>query len=238
MRAVIVTNPNLRNQTVYADHLKAGFERHGLEAEITSKVHRQGDVTVVQGPHYALKEHTGGKNVLFLNRCFYFDDFDNVSIGWLNSDGSRFFLNDWKTEPNGDLPELKPLKTRNYAAIVFGDYNRDASEEVRIVRKQWSAGYFKAHPASSDCTLPRGIMPVDWDLRTCWKMADAAVGHQTTALVDARINGLEVISTDRNHVVQGSGDRESWLIRLSWAQWHHSHIRDGAFFEHLKDGML
>jgi hypothetical protein len=111
---VIHTNLALEHQTIYAGWLAEGFRRHGLEAQITSVVDQPGDFHVVQGPHYALNHWRGQANVLYLDRCFWGDAFEYTTIGWLNGDGSRVFPAPGGA--NGELPELRPLKTRGYSA--------------------------------------------------------------------------------------------------------------------------
>jgi len=224
---VIHSNPNLANQIESSQWLKQGFERHGLECEITADRHKAGDVHVVQGPHYALDEWYGKPNVIWLDRCFYGDSRYDLSIGWLRPDGSRDFRNADKTEPNGDWPRLKPRKKQNKRAMIFTDYG-----QLSLSMWQWAEGKYevlehRAHPAEhpEESRAP---------LEAIWERMDVAIGHSSTVLVQAVINGLEVISFDPRHVVQDlDGDRQAWMTRLSWAQWHYKQIINGDWIDHL-----
>jgi hypothetical protein len=233
MAVIIHTNLALENQTLYADWLAQGFRRHGLEAVITGDATRAGDLHVVQGPHYAFEVWRGRENVLYLDRCFWGDAFEFVTIGWLNADGSRAFPDPGGT--NGDLPELKAQKTRGYSTIVFGDYRRDPAPEIRLARKSIGSVYYRPHPSSPPHTV-EALTPA-WTLAECWSIGDRAIGYATGVLIQARIAGLEVISTDSRHVVNDSEDREEWIRRLSWAQWHYGQVRDGQFWEYLCEGI-
>ena len=238
---VIHTNPHLANQVESADWLRQGFEAHGLQAEVTADRDKRGDVQVVQGPWYALDTwlpHSERHPVLWLDRCFYGDARFDLSIGWLRPDGSRDFCNDDKTEPNGDLPELLPRKSREYSVIVFGDYGRDMTETVvRLRHERNGALYFRPHPQDAGRTVP-AAMSLNCDLEGVWALGDLAVGHSSTVLVDAVVHGLKTESTDPRHVVQRlNGSRKRWLEWLSWSQFHADQIKAGDFWEHLSEGI-
>ena len=230
MKIVIHSNPYLANQIESAGWLKQGFDRHGLDCEITADKHKAADIHVVQGPHYAFNEWLGKPHVLWLNRCFYGDSRYDLSIGWLNANGSRDFKNQDKTEPNGTLPELQPMKTKQESAVVFGDYNQEVQARHWLVdaREKYSPVYLKYHPASSQ------QHNFNLRIKDAWQRCDVAIGGESTVLVEAAIEGLHVISHDFWHVVQDiCGDRQSWLTRLSWCQWNHRAIQNGDFWEHL-----
>jgi hypothetical protein len=80
-------------------------------------------------------------------------------------------------------------------------------------------------------------MSPPWTLADCWAIGDIAVGHATGVLIQAVINGLMVFSTDPRHVVNDCADRAGWLRRLSWAQWHHTDIQNGKFWEYLRESI-
>lgn len=236
---VIHSNPHLANQRESAQWLRRGFEAHGLQAEITADRHLVGDVQVVQGPWYCLDYWTprsAEHPVLWLNRCFYGDARFDLSIGWLRPDGTRNFLNDDKTTPNGAPPELRPRKQSRRAVVVFGDYGRDMAADVADARTQFDAVYYRPHPRERSRAVP-GAMSLNCDLEQIWALGDVALGHSSTVLVQAVIAGLEVRAGDPRHVVRGlNGSRRDWLTRLSWAQWSHEQIIAGNFWEHLHEG--
>ena len=131
----------------------------------------------------------------------------------------------------GDLPELKPKKTRRDCAIVFGDYGMNPKQLVQFSRLQFGRTYFKPHPAEQGQVSP--VLAPKWTLEQCWEIANVAVGHSSTVLVEAELNGLLVYTTDPNHVCQNIEDRGQWLIDLSWAQWNYTEIVNGDFWDHL-----
>ena len=228
---VIHCNMRLGNQIESAEWLRQGFKAHGIEAEVTGDKYQQADVHVIQGPHYCYNEWLGQENVLFLNRCFYGDSRFDLSIGWLQPDGSRDFRNDGTPRPNGLLPDLKPRKEARRCAVIFEDFGADASELIAEARLHFASVFYRPHPAQQKTS---GAMALTGDLADCWALADVAIGHGSTALVEAEINGLHVESSDPLHVVhKAKENREQWLQDLSWAQWNYKQIIKGEFWNHL-----
>lgn len=227
---VIHCNMHLANQTETAGWLQDGFRKHGIRAEITPDRYKNADVHVVQGPWYAFNQWLGQPNVLWLDRCFYGHPRWDISLGWLMPDGSRDFRNQDKAEGKGAVPELRPQKHTKRTAFVFGDYGRDPEDEIVLARREYDAVFFRSHPQDKRCCR---LMEPALSLADIWEQADAAVGHSSTVLVEAAINGLHVHSTDPRHVVNGIEDRQDWLNRLSWCQWNHEELKNGDFWEHL-----
>jgi len=227
---VIHTNLSLANQRETAGWLQDGFKCHGIAAEITGDKLKKADVHVVQGPWYCYQEWLGQPNVLWLNRCFWGDSRFDLSLGWLRPDGSRDFRNDTRTDGKGTLPQLKVKKDSRRACIVFADYGRDMTDAVIEARQTYQSVFFRPHPAKEQNSP---VMTLRGPLEALWAIGDVAIGHSSTVLVDAEINGLHVISSDPLHVVHHDGDRESWLKRLSWANWNYLELQRGDFWEHL-----
>ena len=229
---IIHTNLGLENQRVCAEALKAGFEKHDITAKITADRDLKGDrwdTHVIQGPWYAYHEWVGKPGVLWLNRCFYGCHKTIVSLGWLKPDGSRDFKNKDMQTGKGELPELKPMKTTKRCAIVFGDYNEDASEMFKHSEREHDSSWFRPHPASPNVGPIRRLM---CDLSTVFDIGDVAVGNKSTVLVDAAINGLHIDCFDPLHVVHHT-NREQWIKDLSWSQWHLNEIANGDAWKHL-----
>ena len=222
-------NPSLPHQVEHGQALYYGLKRHGIDLDVTEDIYKAGDIHIVSGPWYALDVWKGKPNVLWLDRCFYGDSHDFVSIGWLKPDGSRDFRNCDKPA-KGELPELKPVKKRRRCAVVFGDYGRDPHPELKLARQKFDSVWYRPHPQDKG---PHPCFPLRGCLEDVWSIADVAVGHSSTVLIDAEINGLHVISTDPRHVVNHYTDREDWLRELSWKQWSLAEISNGAFWEHL-----
>jgi len=228
---VIHCNMRLGNQIESAEWLRQGFKAHGIAAEVTGDKYKSADIHVIQGPHYCYNEWLGQENVLFLNRCFYGDSRFDLSIGWLQPDGSRNFCNDGTTVPNGLLPVLQPRKDARRCAVIFEDFGADSSELIAEARLHFASVFYRPHPAQQKTS---GAMALTGDLADCWALADVAIGHGSTALVEAEINGLHVESSDPLHVVhKAKENREQWLQDLSWAQWNFKQIIKGEFWNHL-----
>jgi len=231
---VIHSNPNLANQRETADWLQQGFKRHGIAADITADKYAAADVHVVQGPWYCYKEwmpKSATHRVLWLNRCFYGHSRFDISLGWLRPDGTRDFRNDGATVGKGTLPELRPRKSAGRCAVIFADYGLDMYEAVEQAKLTYQSVFFRPHPAQEQDTR---AMTLRGPLEAVWSLADVAIGHSSTVLVEAEINGLQVVSSDPTHVVHHDGDREAWLNRLSWAQWNHGELMNGDFWSHLQ----
>lgn len=235
MKVCIHTNSHLPNQVETAGWLKAGFAAHGIDAEITADKTKDADVQVVQGNWYCLdywQPRSDKSRVLYLSRCFFGSPRFDVSMGWLRPDGSRDFVNDSVADPKGTLPRVKRVKEGRRSAIVFYDYGKDHSEQVQDARLRFDSVFCRPHPAQNRETPAMNIR----DLDACWALGDVALGHASTVLVDAVINGLHVESTDPRHVIHKlNGDRERWLAWLSWAQWNYTELVAGDFWSHLND---
>lgn len=57
-----------------------------------------------------------------------------------------------------------------------------------------------------------------------------AIGYQTTALVTAALEGLEVVCKDSRNIMW----EPNWLELLTYADWHYKEIESGDAWEHLK----
>ena len=227
---IIHINPHLPHQVEHGEILSAGLAVHGVASIVTHDPRAEGEIHIVSGPHYALEQWRAHPRTLWLDRCFYGDAHDIVSIGWLNPDGSRDFRNANKTEPKGELPEVLPLRSKLRCCVVFGDYGRDPKPELKLARQKYDSVWFRPHPADTKLSP---YLPLRGELNTIWQIADAAIGHSSTVLVDAVIHGLYAESTDPRHVINGMTYRSEWLNRLSWCQWSLEEIRRGEFWEHL-----
>ena len=228
---VIHTNMGLATQVETSTWLQTGFSKHGIDAEITGDKHKPADVHVVSGPWYCYSEWLGKPNVIWLNRCFYGHPRYDLSLGWLRPDGSRDFRNVGMTSAKGMPPALKPRKAKRRCAVVFSDYGMDATDMIFDARQKYDSVFFRPHPAQKQETP---VMTLKGSLDAVWEIADVAMGHGSTVLVEAEIAGLHVETTDPHHVARNVTNREQWLKDLSWAQWNHEEIQSGAFWSHLQ----
>jgi hypothetical protein len=236
VQVVIHTNFGLGNQMETARWLRDGFARHGIAAEITPEITKAADIHVVQGPWYALKHWqplSDKHRVLYLNRGFWGDAREDLSLGWLKPNGTRDFRSDGAVEANGYPLQPRPRKANGRCAIVFGDYGRDPTEDIERARRDYDSVFFRPHPQQIIAT---SVMTLSGPLEDAWSLGDVALGHSSTVLVQARIEGLRVESSDPLHVVHAyPDDDERWLRELSWAMWHYTEIEAGLAWEHLLD---
>jgi hypothetical protein len=139
----------------------------------------------------------------------YKGDPDHVSLGWMNERGGRKFH-----KGHGRLAvEPMPLKTGK-RSIFLSDYKGPV----------YQADTIRPHPCEQ---TPVGT------LQKALQAHDIAIGHTTTALVDAALMGLQTVSHDPDHIL----NQPDWPELLPWADWHHSEITNGDAWEHLRQSL-
>jgi len=205
---VIHCNRSLRHQVELAECLQ-----EGTDAEISYSVETPATTHIVLGPWYALKRWRFD-NTLYIDRAHWGDP-DSISVHWL-AGGEKVRT---QGNPFREHPEVKPWKTGSNALILC-DFGMDG-----IALGQQYNATIRKHPAEGENTPLAEILDG----------YDIAIGKRTTALVDAAIAGLKVITTDPHSPVwpiSGQrGDREQWLNDLAWHNWSKDEIRRGAMWE-------
>lgn len=229
---VIHRSPSLYNQILYAKYLLSGFERLGFDAEVSDNPHKEADIHVIIGPHYAFDQNLG-KNTIYVDRCLWGDDLEYVTIGWLNNDGGMEYP---KGCPGDRLkPEIKEWKKSDSdKAIFLLDYGPYPLELCHLAQKNYGFVTFRPHPAT------KKKQP---DLLDHLKGHKVAIGKRSSALFTAFIEGYPVISFDsRSPVYSIAGhdildikypDREQWLNDLSYSQWSAEEIQGGEALEYV-----
>ena len=226
---LIVCNPDLENQRLYAMHLDRGFTALGYNSFVSkSPSPKNVDVYVCIGPHYALDAcMTTGKPIIYIDRCLWGDDLEYVTIGWLNEDGGmRYPIN---APGHRSWPQdVQPWRFRDESkAIYLMDYGPYANQ-YRLALEHYEHVTMRVHPATGK------IQPA---LQDHLKGHGVAIGNRTSALVTAALLGYPVISFDkRSPVYEIAGhdildirrpDRTQWLDNMSHAQWSAEEIRSG-----------
>ena len=199
------------------DAIKSGFAAHGKKSEISHDPNTQADMHVVLGPWFALNQWKYHQNVLYIDRA-YWGDPGCISIHWL-SEGEkvRTSNNEYRWHP-----DTKPYK-HGHRKIYLLDYDEKWGHQA-------TDGDVRYHPAQS---TPKRTL--EEDLRT----HDIAVGRRTTALVDACIHGLMVLTNDPHspvYPVSGSVSyikRAELLVNLAWHNWSLKEIECGAMWDVL-----
>lgn len=123
----------------------------------------------------------------------------------MNSDGGRTF----KTGSGRKQPERKS-KENNGRSIFLADYGctPEPADAIRF------------HPADRASESP---------LLEVLRSYGIAIGYQTSALVTAGLEGLEVICKDETNIMS----EPNWLELLPYADWHLNEIASGDAWEHL-----
>ena len=213
-------NPTLKQQVRYAQAFA------DASCDITPNPDGDADIHIVQGPHYALNRWRHHSRVLWLDRA-YWGDPDEVTLGWLQPDGTRKFA---RGTHKRDRPATLPWKTREESCLVLADYRQNVDGIVSEAYKRFGHVSVRRHPVEEKHAL---------SLETCLTLSDVCIGNTSTALIDAIVLGVPVICTDPSSSVadvsvRGLGDdlyrggREPWLHDLSWRQWGIDEIRDGS----------
>ena len=213
MRAIVHCNPSIAWQVSYSKAFKAGLDSVGIFTTISSDKVSTSDITIILGPHWCKDLHPG--RCIYIDRA-YWGDPEAVSVHWIEN-GEKVY--DWTPRSGRYHPELKQAKTGT-RTIVLCDYGKNYEYKEASKRK---------HPTEERSSET---------LSECLGRHDIAVGGKSTALVDAAIQGLKVISLEPNSPVsplsdQFNPDRESWVKALSWHNWTFNEIHDGELWDHF-----
>lgn len=224
-RTVIHCNPSLAHQVKHAEAFAAGFQRHGIACEISSRPDREADMHVVLGPHYALDYWRRHPRCLWLDRA-YWGDPDYATVGWSQGTTRKFAQGDGAR----NHPALQPWRDgRN--CIVLSDYRDDGQRMAAMARPHVDRVEIRRHPVEGGAGT----------LSDALRGFQIAIGHRTTALIEAAISGLTIVCTDPDNPVRDVAsssirdlrqpDRSAWIGKLSWHQWNHDEIASGECWE-------
>ena len=204
--------------------MSEGFKRHGLDLRVTSDIGIESDIHIVSGPHYAKSYWLGHSSVLLIDRSYYnqhksgkWASEDYVSIGWMNKYGGRDFqLGQWGRVPYGSK-KLEIVNNHLPGGTIFlCDYGYKPTKQDLL-----GVDTIRYHPTQEH---RQGSLTTDLYYHS------TAVGYRTTALVQAGLQGLDIVCKD----VQNIMHYDNWMDRLPWADWHYSEIQKGEAWEHLR----
>lgn len=205
MDIAIHANLQLTHQADYAEALLTGFCVHGENVFITPDTDHPATVHVVIGPHFAKQQCLKHPNVILVDRCYYRGDPEHVSIGWMNRLGGRNFV-----QGGGRPPPTPKQKKTGRRTLFLADY-RGLVEQADTIR---------LHPAQQESHET---------LMDALSRHDIAIGYNTTALVTAALEGLQVICKSKLNIMS----QKNWLELLPYADWGFDEIASGAAWEHL-----
>lgn len=206
MRIVIHINTHLSHQIEHGELFYRGFKRHGLDSVITADPEMEGDVHVISGPHYAKHFWLNHPHTILLDRCHYRGNPESVSIGWMDQGGGRI----WHKGEGRPPPEIR-YNASGDKTIFLAEYH-GVTERADTIRR---------HPA--DETHDRDLIEVLREHRT-------AIGYNTSSLVTAALEGLDIVCKSKQNIMS----QDNWLELLPYSDWYLSEIESGEVWEHLQ----
>jgi len=224
---VVIHASALAHQVRWANALQAGLAAHGIAAQISHSPDTEADMHIVQGPWFALNRWRHHPRTLYLDRAHWGDP-DCVSLHWLRDGEKR------RTEgnPYRTHPVPRPWKSGR-RLLVLCDYGHDGTQELHRCRPLFDEITVRRHPAEGG----------GGELAENLAAHDIAIGRRSTALIDAALAGLPVISCDPHSPVAPiagrvqdirTPDREPWLRDLAWHNWHIDEVTRGDAWQFLR----
>ena len=223
----VIHSSGLGHQERWAGALQLGFARHGIRAQISRSPDTEADVHIVQGPWFALRQWEDHPRTLYLDRAHRGDP-DCVSLHWLR-DGEKVRTHG---HPHRAHPVAAPWKSGR-RLLILCDYGHDGAQEYARCLPHFDAMTIRRHPAADS---RRASLAEDLENH------DIAIGRRSTALIDAAIAGLPVITADTHSPVWPiasriqdirTPDREPWLTDLAWHNWHIDEVIKGEAWAFL-----
>ncbi len=252
MKVAIHANAGIQWHRRYAEYLKSGFARHGIDASVTRSAGRERgtDLAVLCGPNYWKQVERADGPYLMVNRVLVSKNprhvNDVVAISWdgLNGRGT-FCVDDIDSArlerfiaPSKDVAGWR--KDGNYLLLCgqadvgrCGRYGSTSEWYNYITSTSNEQVVFRPHP-NNERNIP---------LRTHLHTARAAAVLNSTVAVDALLAGVPVLSFDEGnpaHAVAGHAlaetvypERLPFLAYLASCQYFYEEIVSGKFWEQL-----
>lgn len=207
MHAAVGIGPQMEHTEWFRD----GLKNHGIDLIISNSRNTKGDIHIVSGPNFCRNEWLDHPRVISIDRCYYhpgksiWKSMDWISLGWLRPDGGRKFI----MGSGRQKPIIKP-RPKTGGTIFLADYDGpvEKADTVRL------------HPAKQSHTDT---------LEEALSRHRKAVGYQTTSLVTAALEGLEIVCKDERSILT----EPDWLELLPYADWRYDEIQSGEAWEHL-----
>lgn len=177
-----------------------------MVGEITSNPRQSADVHVCIGPWFAKSHWLDHANMVLLDRCYYRGDPEHVSAGWTDKYGNFKYF-----EGVGRKSVEVASSAKGVGTIFLADYNGPVEYGHDAVR---------LHPSQIAYNVS-----LEEQLGNYGK----AVGYRTTALITAKLLGLEVETKDSTFILA----KKNWHELLPYVDWHFDEIENGDLWEHL-----
>lgn len=213
MDVVNIINSRLQNQRETGEWIETGLKRLGIRFGTTDNSKAHGEITIVHGMNYAMRGRKGA--VLWLDRCWYGNTQEWVSLGWKTSETTRRFITGDSQRLKGHIlgyvVEYEPERSKS-TIIALDDY----PQTVKHSGLYWDE--YRAHPARHQYpdTLSQAM-----------NRHGAAICGTGTCAAQAKLKGLHVTCLDKDNIVHTTKPRYEWAADLAWTQFHREEIRDG-----------
>jgi len=250
--------PSIEWQHKLAPIIKEGLAKHGINAHITSSLVKDSDVSIILGPNFWKQVEAKGNYIVFNRKFLGFkpqDVHENVTISWDGFNGNGIFcvkdinpqrlnvyLKDeeicqWQKNPKGKLLLCEQYdlgRCTRYMSIQ--DWYNHVKEKNEVVTRK------KVNPESVGVDL--------WlkETKKQIKNIKAALVLNSTVSTELFTLGVPIISFDKGdpcyavsnkfpHDISYFSDdiRRNFLTYLAHCQWHYDEIRNGQWWETLKE---
>jgi len=226
----------------YVEAFCEGLKGHNIAVTGEDNADKGTDhVHVIFGPNYFPKAFGRATLKLTVNRCFFGDETEWVSIGWGGFNGFADFKN--KGAPSDRFekyqhlfPEVKEWKGEGGYSIMIGEYPSPCDRESMInqfygwARRVDPNILFRPHPHHRQ--VPKGMTRSNASLEGAqWIFTFAS-----TFGVDLALKGAPMVAYPASVVYPMSAGIvpfEQWRYEIAYTQWHISEISSGEFWEHL-----
>tara|TARA_R110002050_G_scaffold297567_1_gene459184 strand:+ start:68 stop:892 length:825 start_codon:yes stop_codon:yes gene_type:complete len=250
---------NINWQRGLAPIIKEGLSKHGVNATITSSSIKESDVSIILGPNFWKQVEAKGNYIMFNRKFLGFEPQDvheNVAISWDGFNGNGIFcvkdinpqrlnvyLNDedildWQKKPKGNLLlcEQSDLGRCTRWPSVNAWYENVKNNNWNVVVRK------KINPSviGEDLWLKETKKQI--------KNIKAAAVLNSTVSTELFTFGVPIISYDKgdpcyavsNRVANGisyfsQSLRREFLTYLAHCQWHYDEIRNGQWWDVLKE---
>lgn len=231
----------------YLEFFKCGFERHGIKITTSQFDNRidNCDIAILFGPNHWKNIEAVNKPYILVNKNFFGDIDDDVTISWDGFNGLGTFCVD-EVDPKrlrkfiDPDKEIKEWKTDGKDILLCGQHNLGRCTNYRNL-EQWYNEFegkiknlkFRPHPTKGKA------IALEQQLNT----TKYAITLNSTIAVEILMKGVPVIAThEGNPVYSICGhtinelkypDRLSFFQYLAHCQWNYREIIDGTFWEHI-----
>jgi hypothetical protein len=231
----------------YRKAFTAGFNKHLLPTAWTPadrvEMAHVDHIHVLFGPNYYPNTFSNAERFLCVDRCSIGDINDHVTIGWGGWGGAGRYPSEYgeRTRQVPRFPEPAEFRAKGAHTVILGEYPSacDSKEDIGrfyhdAARESEANGlkpFFKPHPSNKWNPAKLEVQEGPAVLRS----AHTIYTYKTSFGVHCRLVGLPVAATEMSLAGRYEDDWDTWRQWLLLTQWHIDEIKDGTFWEFLKD---